>query len=143
MEANRPTPIANRSVRRVTNLRYGDFPISRKMGKEYLMACRTTCKVIRSGVATPADALAISQAKGMYGRCYEQDRPDWSSVWILLGQPDRAVSQRCRLWLGDLRKRAAAGESVEDLIKLPIAVGIARTLSRAEKALVTAGFDSV
>lgn len=135
-------PVVDRSIgRREGTLDFGKFPISAKMGPRYLMACTTTCKIIKIGAIQSKDDLPdISEAKGMYNRVLRHDRPDWEAVRHLLGEPDRAICHLAATWLAELRKLARDEMPLGPHLEQPIARGIATAMSRARNALSRAGF---
>lgn len=143
--------VVNRSMRIVPSLRRGDFPISRRQGPKYWRASFTTSRIIHERSASPNDADAISGAKGMFGRSYERDLSgcvDWSSVWILLGKPDKSFCHRARETLGELRRHIVQGGDAATFIESSssqesLMRGIGFALRKAERALAASGFDTL
>ncbi len=119
---------------------FGRLPISDRMRPRYVRALDALLCLLdeeTDPVAVPVDA--ISEGKGMYGRCVKKDQWDWFTVFQLLGRPHYERSTQVRQCLTDIVRAANAGDGAE-LMRTTIrlrAIGLEDSLRVARSALVS------
>jgi cold shock CspA family protein len=105
----------NRRKGRDPNLGFGMVPSTAENLSKDIAAARLVMASL-SGDKDGAELLdAISRVKGLCNRCWKQDQPNWTLVWLALGLPNKTRLK----WMGrDLNnyRIAIKGDEIADAI---------------------------
>ncbi|MEU8011790.1 GIY-YIG nuclease family protein [Micromonospora parva] len=107
------SPVRDHRVQVVQKWGFGMAPVKPEVQQKRRQSVAAVLSYLQNDQVASSPSLleALSEVKGLYWRCHEQDQWDWFTVWQQLGRPGR---ERCRRAVSALSRLRTAIKDGDD-----------------------------